>query len=101
MVGLRMTRGNGNGEGTRNIDVAKAGITVGFLDPNLHLGMCQWFHAVVAAAAAAARRRRSGEDSLLPVAARCCYVAIVQLTDLAVLVVASFLKDQKGGEAFS
>ena len=52
MVGLRMTRGNGNGEGTRNIDVAKAGITVGFLDPNLHLGMCQWFHAVVAAAAA-------------------------------------------------
>ena len=38
-----MTRGNGNGEGTRNIDVAKAGITVGFLDPNLHLGMCQWF----------------------------------------------------------
>ena len=36
----------------------------------------------------------------------CCrsrsrYVAIVQLTDLAVLVVASFLKDQKGGEAFS
>ena len=43
MVGLRMTRGNGNGEGTRNIDVAKAGITVGFLDPNLHLGMCQWF----------------------------------------------------------
>ena len=47
-----MTRGNGNGEGTRNIDVAKAGITVGFLDPNLHLGMCQWFHAVVAVAAA-------------------------------------------------
>ena len=90
-----MTRGNGNGEGTRNIDVAKAGITVGFLDPNLHLGMCQWFHAVVAPV------RRSGEDSLLPVAARCCYVAIVQLTDLAVLVVASFLKDQKGGEAFS
>ena len=88
-----MTRGNGNGEGTRNIDVAKAGITVGFLDPNLHLGMCQWFHAVVA--------WRSGEDSLLPVAARCYYVAIVQLTDLAVLVVASFLKDQKGGEAFS
>ena len=42
-AGLRMTRGNGNGEGTRNIDVAKAGITVGFLDPNLHLGMCQWF----------------------------------------------------------
>ena len=37
-MGLRMTRGNGNGEGTRNIDVAKAGITVGFLDPNLHLG---------------------------------------------------------------
>ena len=43
-----MTRGNGNGQGTRNIDVAKAGITVGFLDPNLHLGMCQWFHAAVA-----------------------------------------------------
>ena len=84
MVGLRMTRGNGNGEGTRNIDVAKAGITVGFLDPNLHLGMCQWFHA----AASACLR------------CRCC-VAIVQLTDLAVLVVASFLKDQKGGEAFS
>ena len=58
MVGLRMTRGNGNGEGTRNIDVAKAGITVGFLDPNLHLGMCQWFHAVVAAAAAAVAARR-------------------------------------------
>ena len=46
-VGLRMTRGNGNGEGTRNIDVAKARITVGFLDPNLHLGMCQWLHAAV------------------------------------------------------
>ena len=87
MVGLRMTRGNGNGEGTRNIDVAKAGITVGFLDPNLHLGMCQWFHAAAAASAWL----------------RCCHccVAIVQLTDLAVLVVASFLKDQKGGEAFS
>ena len=86
-----MTRGNGNGEGTRNIDVAKAGITVGFLDPNLHLGMCQWF-----------QRTRAFAWSW---ACCCCYywlyVAIVQLTDLAVLVVASFLKDQKGGEAFS
>ena len=97
MVGLRMTRGNGNGEGTRNIDVAKAGITVGFLDPNLHLGMCQWFQHT--RSLASARARAASHEAR----ACCCwlYVAIVQLTDLAVLVVASFLKDQKGGEAFS